>query len=183
MKRWLTIILNLVAFDVCWAAAMLSAAKPWWWIGPALIALSAAGQLLLRPAPLLLAAVLVGGSAVGVLTDLLAASLGLFAFNGGQGRFALVFFALWLNFGTTLTPSLRFLWRRPLAAALLGGFGGPLAYLAGHELGAITLADDRLPTLAWVAAQYALLTPLWMRAAERFVPAEAPRAIAPGATR
>lgn len=183
MKRWLTILLNLVAFDLCWTVTMFGTGRSWWWAGPLLVALSAAGQLLLHPTPRPLAPVILVGATVGVLTDLLASALGLFHFNGGLGQFALVFGALWVNFGTTLTPALRFLWRRPLAAALLGGIGGPLAYWVGHTIGAITLGESQLITLSWVALQYAILTPLWMLTADRFVPAAAPPPTSPAAPR
>lgn len=183
MKRWLTILLNLVAYDACWTVAMFGAGRAWWWAGPVLIVLSTAGQLLLGPSPARLGAIILAGSAVGVISDIAASALGLFTFNGSRAQFVLVFFALWINFGTTLTPTLRFLWRRPLGAALLGAVGGPLAYWVGRKIGAITLADNQLAPLAWCSVQYGLLTPLWMLSADRFFRAEAPPATRTGATR
>ena len=67
--------------------------------------------------------------------------------------------AMWALFATTLNSSLGWLKGRPLLAALMGGFGGPLAYLAGHRLGGVEMAD---PVLA-LAAQgigWAALMPL-----------------------
>lgn len=183
MKRWFTIILNLVAFDVCWTVTMIGAGRSWWWVGPVVVAASAAGQFLLGANPRPMVAVILAGSAIGVASDLLAASLGVFTFRGSQIEFGIVFFALWVNFGTTLTPTLRFLWRRPLVAALLGGLGGPLAYWVGDRIGAITLADNRVTALAAVAVQYAVLMPLWMWTADRFVPATVLQRNETGATR
>ena len=49
--------------------------------------------------------------------------------------------ALWTAFALTLNHSLSWLARRPAAAALLGVFGGPLAYLAAARLaGAVQLS-------------------------------------------
>ena len=49
--------------------------------------------------------------------------------------------SLWMAFATTLNHSLRWLMTRPLAAALAGAIGGPLAYLAGARLGALALVE------------------------------------------
>ena len=45
--------------------------------------------------------------------------------------------ALWGAFATTLNHSLRWLTRRPVFAALFGAVGGPIAYSAGVQLGAL----------------------------------------------
>ncbi|MFG0259374.1 MAG: DUF2878 domain-containing protein [Phycisphaerales bacterium JB041] len=183
MKRWLTILLNLVAYDVCWTVAMFGAGRPWWWAGPVVITLSTVGQLLLGPNAARLGAVILAGSTVGVLGDLLASRIGLFTFNGDQSQFVLVFLALWVNFGTTLTPTLRFLWRRPFAAALLGAIGGPAAYWLGDRIGTIALADSGVAALVWCSMQYATIIPLWMLIAARCLPAEAAPVSEPGAKR
>ena len=76
--------------------------------------------------------------------------------------------SLWIVFATTLNHSLRWLMRRPVAAALAGAAGGPLAYLAGAKLGALTLTTPAttLPLIAllWTPAMIAL-SMMVMRAA------------------
>ena len=47
--------------------------------------------------------------------------------------------ALWMSFATTVRHSLRWLNGRPILQASLGLIGGPLAYLTGESLGAITV--------------------------------------------
>jgi hypothetical protein len=63
--------------------------------------------------------------------------------------------SLWLAFATTLNHSLRWLTCRPVAAALAGALGGPLAYLAGAKLGALTLATPAI-TLPFIAMLWTL---------------------------
>ncbi|MBN1476812.1 DUF2878 domain-containing protein, partial [Candidatus Sumerlaeota bacterium] len=48
--------------------------------------------------------------------------------------------ALWVSFATTLSHCLRWLTSRPPLAVAFGAIGGPLAYGAGHHLGALSLA-------------------------------------------
>lgn len=67
--------------------------------------------------------------------------------------------ALWMAFATTLNHSLRWLMTRPVAAAIGGAMGAPLAYLAGARLGALSLGDTTaLPLIAllWTAAMVTL---------------------------
>ncbi|MDX2132695.1 MAG: DUF2878 domain-containing protein [Planctomycetota bacterium] len=165
MRRLLAIVLNVVAYDALWAVAIVGATRSWWWAGPLLIVVSAAGQLVLSPSPGREALVILAGSLVGVGLDYAALRMGLLSFDGGAGAFVLVFFALWVNFGTTLRPSLSWMWRRPVLAAGLGAVGGPLAYWVGSRIGAIGLGERMWMTLAWVGVQYGVVLPIWMRLA------------------
>lgn len=170
MTRWTLLIFNLVAFDVCWTIAMFGASRWWWWAGPLVIAASLAVHLRASPVPGREAAVIFAGALVGALLDWTAVALGLFSHHAtSTAAFLLVFFSLWVNFGTTLRPSLRWMWRRPWLAAVVGGVGGPMAYWVGSRLGAISLRQPMELTLVWVAAQYAIATPLWMLAADRVI--------------
>jgi hypothetical protein len=53
--------------------------------------------------------------------------------------------AMWAQFATTFRFSLRSVVTRPVPAVLFGAAGGPIAFLAGERLGAVTL----LPPLAY----------------------------------
>jgi hypothetical protein len=68
--------------------------------------------------------------------------------------------ALWLGFAMTLNHSLRFLRRRPVAAALLGMLGAPLAYLgAARGFGVLAFATPWPPVLLALALAWGLLLP------------------------
>jgi hypothetical protein len=56
---------------------------------------------------------------------------------------------------TTFSFSLRPIISRPLAAAGFGAFGGPIAFLAGERLGAVTLHRPLTPGLILLAVSWA----------------------------
>jgi hypothetical protein len=67
--------------------------------------------------------------------------------------------ALWMVFATTLNVSLRWLKTRPMLAIPLGAVGGPIAYYAGHALGAVGMPDMTL-ALAAQSIGWGMLMPL-----------------------
>lgn len=75
--------------------------------------------------------------------------------------------ALWAAFATTLNVSLRSLRSRYLLATILAGLGAPLAYYGGARLGALEWVDAT-PALLLIAVGWAVMTPLLMKAAQRF---------------
>ena len=170
MNRWLAIAINVTAFDALWTLAMFGAGKPWWWAAPALIVLSLVVQLRVSPSPRCEACVILGGAFFGTSLDWLGASLGWFHYAPeSRAQFLIVFYLLWVNFGTTLRPSLRWMWRRPLLGGALGAIGGPVAYWVGSRIGAISLGEAEWRGLVWVAAQYGIALPLWMLVADRVI--------------
>ncbi len=71
--------------------------------------------------------------------------------------------ALWANFASILNYSLSWLRGRWAAAAMLGAIAGPLSYLAGSRLGALTMPSETYGA-ALVALEWAIATPalLWL---------------------
>jgi hypothetical protein len=182
---WPRILANILAFNALWWVTMLGVGRPWWWVGPALVPLSLLAQARFSPAPRRELTLILAGAALGTLLDGASLALGFMAFSAGVPVFALTFLALWINFGTTLRPSLAWLWRRPALAAVLGAGGGVSAYWGAAALGGVEFPAPAWRGLAWAAAQYALATPLWMFAASRVLanPAPVHSPSAPGATR
>lgn len=71
--------------------------------------------------------------------------------------------AMWAQMATTFDFSLRPIVTRPAASALFGAVGGPLAFLAGDRLGAVTLQRPLAPGLllisvSWIAAMLIFCT-------------------------
>ena len=83
--------------------------------------------------------------------------------------------AMWAQFATTFRSSLRPVITRPTPAALSGATGGPLAFLAGERLGAVTLLPPlthgllRL-SISWAVALALLSTVVRRVAPERNAP-------------
>ena len=65
--------------------------------------------------------------------DLLATACGVFhPAAASRTEFVILFFALWVNFGTTLRPSLAWMWHRPTLASVLGAIGGTMGGAAAY---------------------------------------------------
>jgi len=73
---------------------------------------------------------------------------------------------MWMNFALTLNVGMRWLHGRYGLAALLGFFGGPLAYLAGLRLDAAALAAPAPAAYTLIGCTWALAVPLLVLAAE-----------------
>jgi len=160
VTRWSSIVCNVIAFDALWTLTILGAAQPWWWGAPLLIVASAGLQLRWSPMPRR-EALLIMCAAAGVVFDIIASVAGLFRCESlSPVGFVIVFSSLWINFGTTLRPSLRWMWGRPMLAALLGAAAGPLAYWTADLLGAISISQPAWRAFAWCAIQYALAVPV-----------------------
>ena len=95
-------------------------------------------------------------AAVGFVVDsvLVRSDLVEFASAGWAGWAPYWMVSLWIAFATTLNHSLRWLAQRPAVATLCGAIGGPLAYLAGAKLGALTIGAT-LSALALIAGLWA----------------------------
>lgn len=151
---------NFAAYQLAWFAVVLGAARGLAWAGAAVAILVTLTHLGLRRDMRELR--LIGLCAlIGLLVDSVLAITHQVRFAGWPLDVAPYWMlSLWIAFATTLNHSLRWMMNRPLAAALGGALGGPLAYLAGARLGAlsITAATTTLPLVAllWTAAMLAL---------------------------
>ncbi len=74
--------------------------------------------------------------------------------------------AMWLLFATLLNRSLRWMHDRLAVAAVFGAIGGPLAFYAGHRLGAVEFGNFPLAMVA-LAIGWALILPLLVAMARR----------------
>lgn len=144
-------LFNFLAYQLTWFAVILGAAHDYAWVGAAVALGVAAVHLGLRPAALeykLIAAAVV----LGLLVDTTLVMTRQVHFDAEILPIAPYWMlSLWIAFATTLNHSLRWLMLRPAAAGLLGAVGGPLAYLAGAKLGALSLSTPST-ALALIAA-------------------------------
>jgi Protein of unknown function (DUF2878) len=163
------VIINFVLFQLGWFTCVLGAAKNMPWLGVVVVlaivtwhlwqAKSAKSEIIL-----LLIALLIGG-----IFDQLMLSNHLISYRAHSWGDALLpawILALWAVFITTFNVSLRWMRNRWLIAALFGAAGGPLAYFAAENLGAVTF---NIP-LAYVALGlgWAILTPLLLKISTKF---------------
>ena len=160
-------IANLVIYQIVWLACILSAARgiPGLGILAALIAVVwhvSQAQRPLAEFQLILLTGLIGG-----LWDSLLVIVGLIQYPSGSlmpWMAPIWIITLWMAFATTFNLGLRWLHGHYGLAAIFGMIGGPLAWWAGHALGALTLLNP-LVSLAVLGLGWAALMPVLMRLA------------------
>lgn len=67
---------------------------------------------------------------------------------------------MWALFATALRGPLRWLGDRPWVAGLLGAVFGPLSYLTGARIGAVSFSLDTMLTMVILAAVWSWVVPL-----------------------
>jgi hypothetical protein len=75
--------------------------------------------------------------------------------------------SMWALFATTLNVSLKWLKDRYVLAAVFGAIGGPVAYYAGHRIGAVDFYNT-LNSMIAVGAGWAVIMPVLMLIANRY---------------
>ena len=165
------ILQNFLLFQVGWFACVLGGASAdMSWIGVALVCGIIAVHLFkandVRPEiQLILVTVLLGTGWDSLLT-----TLGMYEFATGlliDGLAPYWLIAMWALFATTLNVSMTWMKGRYLLAAAVGLIGGPLAYYAGHKLGAVNFSDTA-STLTAVGAGWFFIMPALVFFSDKF---------------
>ena len=165
----MTLAVNILLFQAGWFACVLGAAHGMPWLGPLVAAAIVAWHLVRAAQPGQELALVAVAAVLGALFETLLVQTGWVRFETGvliEGTAPCWMVALWAIFATTLNVSLRWLRARTGLAALFGAIGGPAAYYAGAKLGALELVRTGA-ALAAIAAGWAILTPVLLRAARR----------------
>ena len=168
---------NLVGYQLVWFAAVDSAANGHLWVGP-VAALAFLGlQLWMTPRSELQGelGLVLGFALLGATLDSGLKALGLIAFPTSVGAWPEPLdwlppgwiLALWASFACLPRFSLAWMSGRYRLAALLGALGGPLSFVLGERMGAVTLHDERMLSLVALSVEYAVVTPLMLALAAR----------------
>lgn len=156
MNRALATAANVVGYQAVWLATIAGAGAGHAWAGPLAALVFVAATLAFggrRRRDLQLLAVALP---LGILLDTAFAASGWLRYAEPwpwTWAAPVWIWSLWAGFAMTLNHSMAFLRERPAAAALLGLFGGPLAYWAAA--GAFDAVSFGAP-VAWVMASLAL---------------------------
>lgn len=155
-------IINMLVFDVAWLVTVKGAAMGFPWLGPLVTLLVFALHLRTSPQPGAETRLALFALVLGLLTDSLLLATGWISYPNGQwipGLAPYWIIMMWVLFATTLNVSLRWLQGRFWLAAALGAVGGPVSYLAGAKLGAMTLLETT-PAIVALALAWGLAMPL-----------------------
>lgn len=175
----MTFWINLLGYQSVWFLLVRGAAHAQLALPLLAGAAFVLGQLLATQHPSLEARLLVAALLMGLFVDGVAASTGWLHYASPQPAWPsqgapLWILMLWACFATTITRSLSVLRSRPWLAALAGGIGAPLAYLAAaHGWGAVQVSY--WPGLSWIAACWALALPLLGALSRRDAPSDEAR--------
>lgn len=166
----MSVFINFLLFQAGWFATVLGAANGQPWMGPVVVLAIVALHLRAARRPAVEARLVAGAVLLGLAADSLLLATGWIAYpNGGwiPGVAPYWIVSLWALFATTLNVSMRWLSGRAALAALFGAVGGPLSYLAGARLGAMSFVETA-PAVAALAVVWAVAMPLLMKLASRF---------------
>jgi hypothetical protein len=150
---------NYAIYQLGWCAAVLGAAWQWPATGATLALTLTAVHVWLTPDRAGDALLIGLALTIGTVVEVSQLAAGTYASMAGQPTSALPpvwLLALWAQFATTLRHSLWSVISRPAVAALFGGLGGPVAFLAGERLGAMTLTRPLGPGLVRLGVAWAV---------------------------
>ncbi len=170
MKNKAHWLVNFALFQAAWFACVLGGANDVPLVGTLAVGLAVAVHLTFCEDPVSELRLVGVVALLGVTWDSIIVSSGLMSYPSGNflpGVAPHWIIAMWINFAVTLNVSMSWLKNRPLVAALLGGFGGPLAYLTGFKLGGVMIPELWLG-LGVQGVGWAIIMPLLTLLADKF---------------
>lgn len=165
--------INYALYQIGWFACVLGGASQRPWTG-CLIALILIGvHLALSVERSLEVRLVVLATSVGAVVEMMQIAAGTYRFTSGTVTDALPppwLLAMWAQFATTFRFSLRSVITRPVPAMLFGAVGGPIAFLAGERLGAVTLLPPLAYGLLRLSISWAIALVIFSAAVRRVAP-------------
>jgi len=155
---------NIISANIGWLACVFGAASGHHWLGLLVVGILFMIHItaIERHRIRLIFSVALASVLIGFLTDTALILLGTVEPNRWfmPAPFTTLWdLVIWANFSLTLNLSLRFLQKRPFAAALLGAISAPGTYFAAGRLGALYFSEPVFVNLVWVGVLWLLAMP------------------------
>lgn len=155
---------NLISANIGWLACIIGAAKDHHWLGLVVVPILFVIHIVVieRHKIRKIFIVALATMAIGFLMDTILIIAGTVQPKRWfmMAPFTTVWdLLIWANFSLTLDTSLRFLQKRPLAAAFLGAICAPMTYYAGDRLGALHFSEPVFRGLLWVGVMWLFVMP------------------------
>lgn len=164
------ILQNFVFFQIGWFACVMGAAYDMPWVGLLLTSIIIGLHVFQAESPKPEILLLVIVALLGTAWDSILTFTGQMQFSNGviiNGMAPYWLIAMWPLFATTLNVSLRWLKGRLVLGFVFGLAGGPLAYYAGHKLGAVEF-PSMLHSLIFIGLGWSVIMPLILTLSEQF---------------
>ena len=164
---------NIISANIGWLACVFGAASGHHWLGLLVVGILFMIHItaIERHRIRLIFSVAFASVLIGFLTDTALILLGTVEPNRWfmPAPFTTLWdLVIWANFSLTLNMSLRFLQKRPFAAAVLGAISAPGTYFAAGRLGALYFSEPVFYNLVWVGVLWLLAMPCLSLAARFF---------------
>ena len=155
---------NIISANIGWLACVFGAASGHHWLGLLVVGILFMIHItaIERHRIRLIFSVALASVLIGFLTDTALILLGTVEPNRWfmPAPFTTLWdLVIWANFSLTLNLSLRFLQKRPFAAAVLGAISAPGTYFAAGRLGALYFSEPVFFNLVWVGVLWLLAMP------------------------
>ena len=168
-----TQLVNYTLYQIGWFACVLGAASQRPWTGCLIATILVGVHLALSVERVLEVRLVVLATAVGAAVEMIQIAAGTYRFTSGTVNNALPppwLLAMWAQFATTFRFSLRSVVTRPVLAVLFGAAGGPIAFLAGERLGAVTLLPPLAQSLLRLSISWAIALVVFSAVVLRIAP-------------
>jgi hypothetical protein len=169
-----TQLVNYALYQTGWFACVLGGASHRPWTGCLMALILVGVHLALSVERTLEVRLVVLATALGAVVEMVQIGAGTYRFTSGAVIDALPpawMLAMWAQFATTFRFSLRRVITRPVPAVLFGAAGGPIAFLAGERLGAVTLLPPLAYGLLRLSVSWAIALVIFSAVVRRIAPA------------
>ena len=171
-----TQLVSYTLYQIGWFACVLGAASQRPWTGCLIGTILVVVHVALSVERVLEVQLLVLATAVGAAVEMIQIAAGTYRFTSRTETDALPpawLLAMWARFATTFRFSLRNVVIRPVLAVLFGAAGGPIAFLAGERLGAVTLLPPLAQSLLRLSISWAIALVVFSAVLRRIAPERA----------
>ena len=160
-------IKNLLLFKAGWLSCVIGAAQGLPWFGAVAVFAIALEHLRTANDSGQELRLLVLAASMGLVWESALVALNLVDYGDGLPLAPYWIIAMWVLFATTLNVGMNWLKKHWFIAFVAGAIGGPLSFISGEKMGAVTLTQD-LNSVAAIGVGWAILLPVLVQAAKRF---------------
>ena len=168
-----TQLVNYTRYQIGWFACVLGAASQRPGTGCLIGMILVGVHVALSVERVLEVRLVVLATAVGAAVEMIQIAAGTYRFTSGTVTDALPppwLLVMWAQLATTFRFSLRSVVTRPVLAVLFGAAGGPIAFLAGERLGAVTLLPPLGQSLLRLSISWAIPLVVFSAVVRRVAP-------------